>query len=303
MILCRHKAAEWSIDMKILVMGKDSYIGTSFERHMANFDGFKIDTIDTTDALWKEVDFSKYDSVFHVAGIAHSDNGKVSEERKKLYYDVNTDLAEEVAIKAKSEGVSQFVYLSSMSVFGESGLMGKEKLIDDNTMPLPSNVYGDSKLKAERKLKVLKDDAFKVVIVRPPMVYGKNSKGNYPTLSRYAKKLPFFPNVDNSRSMIYIENLCEFIRLVIVNKDSGIFMPQNNDYVKTSELVKLIAQINGNKIRLTRFFNPFLKIFAPVMNVINKVFGNLTYDKNVSKYRQNYCVCDFEESIKRTEKE
>ncbi len=287
--------------MKILITGENSYIGTSFEKHMSNFEDYEIDTVDLKNDAWKDKDFSQYDSIFHVAGIAHSDNGKVSQERKKLYYAVNTVLAEEVAIKAKSEGVKQFVYLSSMSVFGESGAMGKNKFIGDSTQPKPVNVYGDTKLKAEKKLKALKSDDFKIVIVRPPMVYGKDSKGNYPTLAKYAKKLPVFPNVDNKRSMIYIENLCEFIKLVIKNRDSGIFMPQNNEYVRTSDMVKMIAEINGHKIRLTRFFNPFLKLFAPMMNVINKVFGNLTYEVELSQYKENYRVCDFSESIKRTE--
>ncbi len=287
--------------MKILITGANSYIGTSFEKYVSTFENMDIATIDTNGDAWKKKDFSKYDSILHVAGIAHSDNGRITDERKRLYYAVNTDLAVKVAQKAKNDGVSQFVFVSSMSIFGESGRIGKHKKITAKTNPTPINAYGDSKLQAEKKLLPLSDDNFIVAITRPPMVYGKNCKGNYIALSKCAKKSPLFPNIDNMRSMIYIENLCEFIRLLIVNKESGIFMPQNNEYINTSQLVSSIAKTNGHKIVMTKIFNPLLKLFSPVVGVINKVFGNLAYDMEISKYKEIYCVCSFEESIKRTE--
>lgn len=135
---------------KILITGSNSYIGMSFESYMTQFDGYEIDTIDMIDGAWKNQDFSKYDTVFHVAGIAHSDSGKISEERAKLYYSVNCDLAEETAIKAKVDGVKQFIYMSSIIIFGSSAPMGKSKIIDRNTIPAPENAYGDSKLQAEK---------------------------------------------------------------------------------------------------------------------------------------------------------
>ncbi len=288
--------------MKILITGEGSYIGTSFEKYMVGYKGYEVDTICVKTDKWKEKDFSGYDTVFHVAGIAHSDNGKISEERKVLYYAVNTDLAEAVAIKAKNDGVEQFVFLSSMSIFGESLPMNKSKNIIATTKPNPINAYGNSKLKAEDKLEKIKKEKYKIAIVRPPMVYGYGCKGNYPTLSKFAKKLPIFPLVNNNRSMIYIENLCEFIRLLIVNRESGVFMPQNKEYVSTSDMVKMIAQINNHKLILTRIFNPVLRLFSPIIGVINKVFGNLTYDMSVSKYKTDYYVCGYKESIKRTER-
>ncbi|MFI3227933.1 MAG: NAD-dependent epimerase/dehydratase family protein [Clostridia bacterium] len=287
---------------KVLITGANSYIGTSFEKYVSQNDSFLVDTIDMIDGSWENSDFSEYDTVFHVAGIAHSDSGKISEEKAKLYYSVNTDLTEKVAIKCKKDGVSQFIYMSSMIVYGASSKMGEIKMIDDKTVPKPENAYGDSKLQAEIKLNRLVDDSFKVVILRPPMIYGKGSKGNYPVLSKYAKKLPIFPNVDNQRSMLYIENLCEFIKLMVENEEQGTFMPQNSSYTKTSEMVKVIADVSGNNIILTRIFNLPLRLISPIVGVVNKVFGSLAYDMSISEYEKEYRVVGFNESIKRTER-
>src|SRR5690606_2947926 len=106
----------------------------------------------------------------------------------------------------------------------------------------------------------LMDEFFKVVILRPPMIYGKGCKGNYPKLVKLAKILPVFPNIENKRSMLHIDNLCEFIKLMIDNGENGLFFPQNKEYVKTSELVKIIAEVHGRKIRFTKLFNFLLKI-------------------------------------------
>ena len=90
---------------KILITGANSYIGVSFENYLKNFpNAYQVDTVDMIDGSWREKSFSGYDVVYHVAGIAHSDNGKISEEKKKLYYAVNTDLTVETAKKAKADG-------------------------------------------------------------------------------------------------------------------------------------------------------------------------------------------------------
>ena len=287
---------------KILITGANSYIGTSFEKYMAQFDGeYQIDTVDMIDGTWREKDFSEYDAVFHVAGIAHSDSGKISKEKEKLYYAVNTDLTIETAKKAKADGVKQFIFMSSAIVYGNSGPIGKGKRITKDTPVRPANCYGDSKVQAENGLRVLDDDNFKVVILRPPMIYGKGSKGNYPLMSKMAQKLPIFPYVKNRRSMLYIENLCEFIRLMIVNNEQGTFWPQNKEYSNTSEMVKMIGAAHGKNVHLIHGFEWALKLLGLFTGVVDKAFGNLYYDRALSGYKQNYRVCGLEESIRRTE--
>ena len=289
---------------KILITGANSYIGTSFEKYIKeNYpNDYIVDTVDMIDGTWREKDFSGYDSVFHVAGIAHSDNGKIGEEKAKLYYSVNTDLTIETAKKAKQDGVKQFIFMSSAIVYGESAPIGKTKLITKDTPVSPANSYGDSKVQAESGITSLNDEAFNVVILRPPMIYGKGSKGNYPLLAKIALKTPIFPYVNNQRSMLYIENLCEFVRLMIENEEQGTFWPQNAEYSNTAELVKMIAEANGKKVRLIKGFTWALKIMSHATGLVNKAFGSLSYDMSLSEYRDDYRIVTLEKSIKLTEK-
>ena len=288
----------------ILITGANSYIGTSFEEYIKKWaEQYAVTTIDMIDGTWKKKDFTKYDVVFHVAGIVHSDKGKIPKEKENLYYKINTELTEAVALKAKMEGVNQFIYMSSMSVYGDSAPIGECKIITKNTKPQPVNAYGDSKLQAEKKIQLLNNDEFKVVILRPPIIYGKESKGNYPILSKYAKKTPIFPLINNQRSMLYIENLCEFIRLVIDNSENGVFNPQNKEYVNTCELVQMISLASKHNIKMIGMFNGIIKCFSGIVPQINKVFGGYVYDLEMSKYKFEYQLVSFEESIKRTESE
>ena len=288
---------------KILITGAGSYIGTSFENYInTNFpDKYTVDTVDMIGGGWKEKDFSPYDTVFHVAGIAHSDNGKIAPEKEKLYYSVNAELTSAAAEKAKSDGARQFIFMSSAIVYGNSAPIGKTKIITADTPVSPANCYGDSKVQAEKRLKLLEDENFKVVILRSPMIYGKGSKGNYPLLAKLALKLPFFPRVHNERSMLYIENLCEFVRLMIENEESGTFFPQNSEYSNTSELVEMIAAAHGKKIKLIGGFTRLLKIMSCFTGLVNKAFGNLTYERSISDYKENYRVAELGDSVKRTE--
>lgn len=218
----------------VLITGKNSYIGTSVEKWlMREPDKYQVDTIDMVDGSWKQKDFSQYDVVFHVAGIAHVSSDPKMES---LYYKVNRDLAIETAAKAKTDGVAQFIFMSSIIVYGDSS--SHKRVIDRTTVPNPSNFYGDSKLQAEEGIRALETDLFKVVILRPPMIYGKGSKGNYPRLASLARKTPIFPDIDNERSMLHIDNLVEYIKLMIDYGESGLFLPQNAEYVKTSEMVR-----------------------------------------------------------------
>ncbi len=288
---------------KILITGANSYIGTSFEKYMQQYaDEYQVDTIDMIDGSWRERDFSEYDVVYHVAGIAHSDNGKISKEKEKLYYAVNTDLTIETAKKAKAEGVKQFIFMSSAIVYGNSAPLGKEKIITKETPTSPANCYGDSKVQAENGILPLADDTFKVVILRPPMIYGKESKGNYPMLAKFAKKLPIFPYVKNERSMLYIENLLEFVRLMVANDENGIFFPQNTEYANTSELVKMIGEVHGKKVRLIKGFTWMLKILGIFTGLVNKAFGSLVYEQAISQYKENYQKVSLMDSIRETEK-
>ncbi|MGN1369066.1 MAG: NAD-dependent epimerase/dehydratase family protein, partial [Aristaeellaceae bacterium] len=239
----------------------------------------------------REKDFSKYDAVYHVAGIAHQ---KESEANCELYYRINRDLALETARKAKDEGVKQFIYLSSMSVYGmEVGV------ITEQTQPNPKTNYGKSKLEAECGLASLRDDDFKVCILRPPMVYGPRCKGNFSLIIDIVKRFPVFPRIRNERSLIYVENLCGFVRLAIDNKLDGLFFPDNREHVQTQAIAEAAAAVYGKKVYFSVLLGwcvAVLRLFVPKAR---KAFGSLVYE-NLERHTYSYCDVDNAESLKKS---
>ncbi|MDN6834595.1 MAG: sugar nucleotide-binding protein [Lactococcus lactis] len=289
---------------RILITGENSYVGNSFEKWVEESGkDYVIDKISLKGISWEKHDFSKYDVIFHVAGIAHTDVSKVSKETKALYYRVNCDLAIKTAKKYKEDlngKVGQFIYMSSIIVYGLETNLTKKRIITSETEPNPSNFYGDSKLKAEQKLQPLGNKNFKIVVLRPPMIYGKKSKGNFPVLIQLANRLPFFPAIKNERSMLFMGNLCVYLKQIIEKQSSGIFFPQNNEYVSTTEMVRLIAKAQNKKIHITRYFNWLIKLlsFFPgrIGNLVNKAFGSLIYEHS----KVNAEFFDFEDTIVRS---
>lgn len=256
---------------RILITGANSYIGTSFENYIKQWpDEYQIDTVDMIDGSWRKKSFSGYDTVFHVAGIAHI---KETKKNEYLYYKVNRDLTIDVANKAKEEGVQQFIFLSSMSVYGmDTGVITKD------TIPNPKSNYGKSKLEAEKELSILDSELIKICILRPPMVYGDGCKGNYQTLLRLIKKISIFPNVKNRRSMVSVEQLCKYVESLIRTERSGLFFPQDNEYMTTKRLAKIIADSMGKKIYYSYVFGFVVIICRPFSKTLSKAFGNLIYE-------------------------
>ena len=287
---------------KILITGAGSFVGTAVQRHLEKWpEKYSVTAVGTKEGEWKEMDFAPFDTVYHVAGLAHSDVGNVSEETKKKYYAVNCDLAVDVAKKAKAEGVKQFIFMSSAIVYGDSAPIGKEKMIVRDTPYQPANFYGDSKVQAEKGLLPLSSDTFRVVILRCPMIYGKEGKGNFPILEKMALKMPLFPKVENKRSMLYMGNLAEFVRLMIENEEEGIFWPCNKEWSNTSELVKMIAECHGKEVKFIPGFGWALKLLSHVTGYVNKAFGNLAYEEHLGDYKQEYRLYTLAQSIKETE--
>ncbi len=274
---------------RVLITGANSYIGTSFEAFLHAFgDEYLVDTVDMLDGAWRDTDFSVYDSVFHVAGIAHQ---KETRDNAESYYKVNRDLAIEVAAKAKADGVRQFVFLSSMSVYGrDTGVITRD------TEPAPGSHYGKSKWQAEQEIAKLADEGFRVCVLRPPMVYGKGCKGNFNTVCRLVEKLPIFPYVRNRRSMIYVDNLSSFVKLCIDKELAGVYFPQNRDYVATVDMARGIASALNRKFRpeyLTGLGVCILRLFYPTAK---KGFGSLVY-RDTEEFGFSYVIVENEQSF------
>lgn len=332
---CDHTfSVDHSSHKNVLIVGANSYIGEFFvayakQHYSDNFTFIVVDTMPGSSDGRSELDklsaeeLGNYDIVYHLAGIAHADVGNVDDATKEKYYKVNTDLAINTAKRYKSaleetgkKGL--FVFMSSMIVYGDSAPYGKEKVVDRNTTPTPANFYGDSKWQADKGIRSLANETMRVAIIRPPMIYGKGSKGNYPTLAKLAKKLPVFPDVENKRSMLYIGNLCEFLSQMFLSnvcREDGleapqalIFMPQNGEFTKTSDMVKSIAKTVGHRISVVKALNTAViladKVPGKVSGLVDKAFGNNVYDQELSRYEGlAYQKYSLKESIKNTEGE
>ncbi|WP_138858865.1 NAD-dependent epimerase/dehydratase family protein [Exiguobacterium mexicanum] len=283
---------------RVLITGANSYVGNAFKRWIeANHsDAVQVETVGMWNGEWKTFSFNGYGSILHAAGIAHVSTDKSMED---LNYKVNTDLTSEAAGKAKRESVKQFIFLSSMIVYGDAS---NAQMITRDTVPKPTNFYGNSELQAEKKLEEIADLNFLVANIRPPRIYGKRSKGNYIKLAGLSKKIPFFPIYQNQRIMIHIDNLSEFLAQVIIHEDHGTFHPQNKEYVCTSELVSTMGSVHGNQVRGLGLFNNVIYQLVGRNVTINKLFGDFAYAKELSMYEHDYQVRDFKKSIIATEK-
>lgn len=288
--------------IRLLITGAHSYIGTSVANYLKQWpERFQVDEISLMDGSWRDSSFRGYDAVLHVAGIVHDKKTKDDPAQAELYDRVNHRLAVETAQKAKEEGVSQFLFMSTTGVYGLTAPLGREVMITAGTPLRPTDNYGISKLRAEESLGALEDEQFRLVILRPPMIYGKGCKGNYVTLSKLAKKLPIFPKVENRRSMLYIDNLAELIRLLLEDRAGGVYCPQDGSYISTCWMVEQIARANGKKICLVSGMTWALKLLRKRFGAVDKAFGSLCYAPELSEYRMDYRIKTPEQAIRETE--
>ena len=283
---------------RILITGANSFVGTSVEAWLTLKSGeYAVDTVDTVHGAWKTADFAQYDVVFHVAGITHVDPAP---RMAPLYYRVNRDLAVEIAARAKEQGVRQFIFMSSMIVYNTSKSL-KRVEIGKNTVPAPNDFYGDSKLQAEKGLNALASDSFRVAVLRPGMIYGRRCKGNFRRLAALAAKTPVFPAWHNRRSMLYIDNLSEFVRQAIDRELAGTFHLQNREYADTVEIVRHYARKKGHRILCSRIFNPLVWCGARVLRPLCKMFADQYYTTDITTYGFDYQLVSFKESLDLTD--
>lgn len=288
---------------RVMLIGVGGYIGGKFIEYIKkNYPDWQVDAVDSMNRKWADADFHGYDAVYNVSGLAHANARQGTE---KQYYAVNGQLPIDAAAKAKAEGVKIFVQMSSMVVYGDMSGLGEQKNIFADTVPAEPTIYGKSKMMAERGLQQLEDENFQVAIMRPPLIYSEFSRDNFPRLVNFAKKMPIFPKLKNQQSMVYVDNLCELIHLIIENNQGGIYYPQQEVYIETGKIVKDIADAVGNKMWQTTLFNPFLKLFSKCEKLafIHKAFGSITYDMSISNHFDGkYRVVSYEESIRRIAK-
>lgn len=272
------KPRRGDVMVKILITGQNGYISKSLKKIlMTEPEKYIVDTISLRNNDWKNYQFDKYDVVVHLAGLVHH---KEKKSMKKCYFDINSKLTKEIALKSKKSRVSQFIFMSTMAVYGEVGDIGKDLVINRDTPFNPKSYYALSKVEAEYELEKLKGTDFIITILRPPMIYGKDCPGNYALLRKIAKYSPIFPLINNKRSMLHIDKLCQVIIECINKKIVGVILPQDDEYLNTSFLVKEIAKKEGRNILLSRKLGKIILLIGRSNSLIKKVFGNLVYDRD-----------------------
>ncbi|MBQ6234712.1 MAG: NAD-dependent epimerase/dehydratase family protein [Clostridia bacterium] len=257
--------------MRILITGEHGYIATALAAYLGRFpERYDARLISVRDFQPDAIDFHGVDAIVHTAAIVHQ---KETKGTQQLYDAVNCDLTVALAKKANREGVGQFVFFSTMSVYGmDTGTIRKD------TVPVPNTQYGRSKLMAERRIAKLSDDSFTVTILRPPVVFGPGAKGNPARLERLAKKLPFCPDFENRRSMVSIETLCEAVKALLDAPRAGVFFPQEPAPIATCDLIERAMREQGRTPRRSKLLNPAIRLLRAYTRVGRKAFGDLVYE-------------------------
>ena len=272
--------------MKVLITGKNSYVGKNIGNFLL-YKNMEVKYVSVRNGI-SEYEFTDVDVVVHCAAIVHKKEAKFAILYDKVNYELTVDIAE----KAKKKGVKQFIFMSTMAVYGKS-----EGEINGNTPLQPKTLYGESKLKAEKALEKIADENFKVSIIRPPMVYGRSCPGNYKKLRMLALKLPVFPLVENKRSFIYVENLAYFVWNTISEGKEGIFMPMDSNTESTDTMSKYICSVNNKEIKFSPFLGKMVKKIP--LNSLKKAFGSLYYGNDIAEV---VSFTGFQEAINYTEK-
>lgn len=281
---------------RILITGKTSWIGNEFEAHLEQFGDYEVRRVSLRDDRWMLEDWQGFDSIVHTAAIVHQGEG--AGDLDGLYDDVNVALTRDVATKAKAAGISHFIFLSTFAVYGVTGAANAVP-IDLNTPPNPRTWYGKSKLEAERQLSDLADDHFAIAIIRPPLVYGPHcTKGNFPRFVQFAARTPIFPRVHNHRSMIYSRNLAELMRLLVESGEGGLFLPQEEQYVCTADMIEQLGRAMGRHIHLSRPLAAPASFLARHNETFGKVFGSDRYSLEASECGYDYRITPFKNSIR-----
>ncbi|QZY86426.1 NAD-dependent epimerase/dehydratase family protein [Exiguobacterium acetylicum] len=280
---------------KVLVIGENSYVGKNFRSLVDTRYNQSIDLkmISVRDETWRNIDFSVFHSIIYLASIVHLNERK---QNTQLYYRINSELPYEIAKKAKKEKVGQFIYISSIAVYGlDTGV------IKENTPLLPKSLYGKSKLLGEKNIKQLVNEDFKVLIVRPPMIFGKDAPGNLIKLLNMVYKTRFFLNIDNQRSMIYIEEFCEYLVQYVLFDVKGLSFPQSLHYYSTKEIILIFSKIKRTKINFI-YIPIFLKNKLVKLPILSKIFGNLIIeiDENFESNNKEFLNLSLNKKIKRT---
>ena len=225
----------------------------------------------------------KCDVVIYLAGVSEYNNS-LSIPKNLYFKSINCDLTIDFARAAISVGVKRFIFISSIKVNGEKTDIGQR--FSEKDIPAPEDAYAQSKLDAERGLLSLAaGTGMEVVIIRPPLVYGLDVKGNFGMLINYARKgipLPLGA-INNRRSLVSLGNLVDLIATCIDHSEAAnqIFLVGDGNDLSTTELMRGIAKAAMVPSRLIPVPVYFLELTAFLLRkkmISRRVLDSLQVD-------------------------
>ena len=271
--------------MKILITGKNGYIARNLFDYLKRYTNYEVSLHSLRS---HDYDLSKvlqgYDILIHLSGLVHK---KEKEILLEDYIKTNVNLTLRLAKESHKSSIKHFIFVSSMSVFGEVNL------INNYTIPNPVTKYGISKLMAENELLNFSSlTNMKISIIRPPVVIGFDAPGNPNLLFKFSKFLKFVPKIINKRSVIFIDRLSLHILQVIRLSHKTITHPQMRKNYSTNRLISYYRSMYGLKTYESSFLNPLFYLFSfiPFIKMIYKNnYHELSYD---STFEYDSCLYD-----------
>ena len=282
--------------INILLTGSSGFIGSSFIKEYHS--QMKINSFSFLKDSLNSLKLNGIDCIVHSGALVHQMNKEPSYEE---FYESNVNQTLQLAIKAKKNNVRQFIFISTVKVFGEES----NEIYNENSPTKPKDNYGITKKIAEEKLMNLEDKNFKVAILRLPLVFGPGVKANFRSLINLVKKFKILPlgSINNKRSLVFVGNVGQYIFQIIKLNVRGIFIANENENFSTSELIHQIANALDKKVILFSFplLNQSLKIFKP--KYYQRLFKSFEIDNSLSKktlkIKENKFSCNqsFKETI------
>lgn len=261
--------------MKVLLTGSRGFIGSYFQKHYMQ--KYTIRTFSFLKDDLNALHVKEIDVVIHLSALVHQMSGASDEAYEKM----NVMQTLELALKAKESGVKQFIFMSTVKVYGEESDLPYTEI----SLCHPQDAYGRTKLKAEQELQKLTSEDFSVSIIRTPIVYGYGVKANIKNLVTLVANISLLPfgNIHNKRSLTYVGNLCAMIDKIIEKKKSGIFLAGDDKPLSTTRLIELIALNLKKKVFFINLplFSFLLKWIKP--SFYKRLFESLEIDNTQTK--------------------
>ena len=286
--------------LTILVTGATGFVGNAFVKKALSLgndvrvvvrdsSSFSFDSLQcfsvqdiSKDTNWDGA-FVGVDVIVHCAARAHLMRD-ISSSPLSAYREINVAGALNLAKQAAEAGVRRFVFISSIKVNGESTLPERPFVADD--FPAPLDPYGVSKMEAEHGLRIIAAKTkMKLVIVRPPLIYGPGVRANFATLLRwvsYGVPMPFGA-IHNARSIVSLDNLLDLLMICLWHPAAvgQTFLVSDGDDVSTTELLRRTAKAMGKKIFLLPVPVSYLEFGASLLgkySVAHRLFSSLQVD-------------------------